>query len=207
MATPNEILDDVLASVAPLLEQNGYRKSARSFAALSDGVGRVIQLQTSQLKKPGEASFTLNFFVTSVAFHEAYTGKKFPRSAGSGEPVLQGGVGKLVDGEPIWWSLSPDVSGRLIADEVRKLLEVNVLPFLARFPSEAALLTELQKGDSLPGFVAMRERCRAVLLAKTGQKDEAARALSALLEANAGEGLEGFRDSVSALAHRLGVQA
>jgi len=52
----------------------------------------------------------------------------------------------------------------------------------------------------------MRDRCRAVLLAKSGRQDQARRALQALLDANAGEGLEGFRASVNDLARRLGVK-
>jgi hypothetical protein len=120
--------------------------------------------------------------------------------------VIQGGIGKLMpDGEPLWWSLKPGVSAALVAKDVQKVLEENVLPFLARFGNEAALLEELGKGDELPGFSAMRERCRAVLLAKRGKKDEARLALERLLEANAAEGLEGFRASVAELAQRLGL--
>jgi hypothetical protein len=97
------------------------------------------------------------------------------------------------------------VSSALITREVGPLLKDTVLPFLDRFRTEAALLKELERGESLPGFSAMRERCRAVLLAKTGSKDEAGKALKALLAANAAEGLEGFRESVNGLAKRLGV--
>jgi hypothetical protein len=204
MGTAPEILDEVLAALAPLFEQHGYRKSARNYVSLGDGVARVIQFQTSQLKKPEEASFTLNFFVTSPAFHEAYTGKKFPKSAGSGEPVVQGGIGKLMpDGEPVWWSLAPNVSSKLIAGEVTQLLNDKLFPFLQRFPDEKTLLGELMHGESLPGFTAMKERCRAVLLAKNGRKDEAAKVLHGLVEANSGEGLEGFRESIDQLSRRL----
>jgi hypothetical protein len=207
MGSP-EILEEVLDALAPVLEQAGYRKSARNYVGAGDGVSRVIQFQTSQLKKPEEASFTLNFFITSPAFHEAYTGKKFPKSAGSGEPVVQGGIGKLMpDGEAIWWSLAPEVSSKLIAGEVETLLKEKLFPFLLRFPSENALLTELMHGDALPGFTAMKERCRAVLLAKNGRKDEAVKALNALREQNAGEGLEGFRESIDQLSKRLELTA
>ena len=208
MTSPAQILDEVLASVGPLLAQNGYRKSGRNFVAQSGGVARVVQFQTSQLKKPDEAAFTFNVLVTSETFHAAYAGTPFPKSAASSEPVVQAGVGRLLpDGEPIWWSLKPGVSVKLVAGEVESLLREHALPFLGRFSSEAALLEELDRGADLPGFSAMRERCRAVLLAKAGRKDEAGRALSALLEANAAEGLEGFRKSVSDLARRLGVSA
>ena len=206
MSAPAQILDEVLSAIAPFLAGSGYKKSARSFVALTDGVGRVVQFQSSQLKKPDAASFTLNLFVNSAAFHEAYTGKAFPRNVASGEPVVQGGVGRLMpEGEPIWWSLGAGVSSKLIAQEVETLLKDPVLPFLARFSGEKALLDELEHGDSLPGFAAMRERCRAVLLAKRGNKEEAGKVLKALLEANSAEGLEGFRESVNALAKRLAV--
>jgi hypothetical protein len=206
MALPAQTLDEVLAAIAPLLAARGYRKSARNFVAQAEGVARVVQVQSSQLKKPEEASFTINALVTSVAFHEAYAGKPFPKNAGSAEPVVQAGIGRLMpDGEPLWWSLKPGVSAALVARDVEKLLEEKVLPFLARFASEAALLRELEKGDELPGFSAMRERCRAVLLAKAGRKDEARQALARLLEANADEGLEGFRESVNQLARRIGL--
>lgn len=208
MSSPLEILDDVLVRVTPLLAGRGYRKSARNFVALADGVARIVQFQTSQLKKPEEASFTVNVLVTSTAFHEAYSGKAFPKNAGSAEPVVQAGVGRLLpDGEAVWWSLRPGVSSALVAGEVLALLEDPVLPFLERFGSEAALLQELEKAEALPGFSAMRERCRAVLLAKRGKKDAAGKVLAALVEANAAEGLEGFRDSVRELAKRLGVRA
>ncbi len=208
MTSPAETLDEVLAAVTPLFAANGYRKSARNFVAQEQGVARVVQVQTSQLKKPGEASFTVNALVTSVAFHEAYTGKAFPRSAASAEPVVQAGIGRLTpEGEPLWWSLEPGVSVKLIAGELQPLLEQRVLPFLARFRTEADLLAALEKGDDLPGFSAMRERCRAVLLVKNGRKDDAQRVLEALLAANAAEGLEGFRDSVRELGQRLGLQA
>jgi hypothetical protein len=207
LPAPNEILDDVLTRLHPLLTGAGFRKSARNFVAAEDGVARVVQFQTSQLKKPDEAAFTLGVLVTSEVFHEVYTGKPFPRNAGTAEPVLQAGLGRLLpDGEPLWWSLKPGVSTALIAGEVEALLRDPVLPFLARFESEAALLRELEHGDALPGFSAMRERCRAVLLAKAGRKAEAGRVLAALLEANAAEGLEGFRESVHGLAKRLGLE-
>lgn len=208
MTAPNQILDQVLAIVGPQLTAGGYRKSARNFVASADGVARVVQFQTSQLKKPEEASFTLGLLVTSVAFHEAYAGGPFPKNAGSAEPVIQAGLGRLMpDGEAVWWSLKPGVSSALIAKEVGALLADPLLPFLARFHSEAALLAELEHGDALPGFAAMRERCRAVLLAKRGRKAEAGKVLGALLAANSAEGLEGFRESVQELASRLGVQA
>jgi hypothetical protein len=207
MALPAETLDEVLAAIAPLLAAQGYRKSARNFVAQADGVARVVQVQSHQLKKPEEASFTISALVMSVSFHEAYAGKPFPRNAGSAEPVIQAAIGRLLpEGEPLWWSLKPGVSAQLVAKDVHKLLEEKVLPFLARFGSEAALLRELEKGDELPGFSAMRERCRAVLLAKSGRKDEARQALHRLLDANAAEGLEGFRDSVNELAQRLGLR-
>jgi hypothetical protein len=204
---PNQILDEVLDSVAPLLTASGYKKAARSFVTLTDGVARVIQFQTSQLKKPEEASFTLSLLVTSVVFHEAFAGKPFPRNVGSAEPVIQAAIGRLMpDGEPVWWSLKPGVSSGLIAKEVQALLRDPVLPFLARFHSEAALLDELERGEALPGFSAMRERCRATLLAREGRKPEAGKVLTALLEANSAAGLERFRDSVNELAKRLGVK-
>ena len=206
--TPAQVLDDVLARVGPRLAAGGYRKSARTFAAIADGVARAVIFQTSQLKKPDEATFTLSLLVTAIPFHEAYTGKAFPKNAASGEPVVQASIGRLMpDGEEIWWSLKPGVSSALIAREIDTLLTEVVLPFLARFQSGDALLAELsENGDALPGFVAMRERCRAVLLAARGRKTEAGAALSALLEANAAEGLEGFRDSVHQLAKRIGVK-
>lgn len=205
--TPNQILDEVISSTSPLLAEAGYRKSARNFVALADGVARVVQFQTSQLKKPDEASFTLGVLITSVVFHEAYAGTPFPKHAGSAEPVVQAGLGRLMpDGEPVWWSLKPGVSSALIAKEVAALLKDPVLPFLARFRSQAELLNELTHGEALPGFSAMHERCRAVLLAQAGRKSEAAKVLAGLLESNSAEGLEGFRESVNGLAKRLGVQ-
>ena len=208
MTQPAQTLDEVLAQVSPLLTGAGFRKSARNFVALSDGVARIVQFQSSQLKKPDEASFTLNALVTSVSFHEAFAGAAFPKNAGSAEPVVQAPIGKLMpDGEPVWWSLRPGVSANLIARELSGLLKERVLPFLSRFSSEEALLRELESGADLPGFSAMRERCRAVLLAKRGRKQEAGNALSRLLESNSAEGLEGFRASVNELAQRLGVTA
>ncbi len=204
---PAQILDEVIGSVTAPLTGSGYRKSARNFVALADGVARVIQFQTSQLKKPEEACFTLGLLVTSSAFHEAYTGKAFPKNAGTAEPVMQAEIGRLLpDGEPVWWSLKPGVSSALIAKEVEALLRDTALPFLARFMDEKALLGELERGAALPGFAAMRERCRAVLLARSGRKGEAGKVLAALLAANSAEGLERFRDSVHELAKRLGVK-
>ena len=164
MTTPNQILDEVVSSITPLFATSGYKKSARAFVALEGGVARVVQLQTSQLKKPEEAKFTLNLLVASVAFQEAYAGKPFPKNPASAEAVVQ-----------------------------------------APIASEAALLRELESGAVLPGFGAMRERCRAVLLAKGGRKAEAGKALAALIEANSADGLQGFRDSVVELGQRLGV--
>jgi hypothetical protein len=206
MSAPVEILEEVLTAVAPLLSASGYKKSARNFVALQDGVARVVQFPTSRLKRPEEASFTMNLLVASVAFFEAYADAPFPKNVASAEPVVAAGIGRLMpDGEPIWWSLDPRVSSALIAKEVEVLLRDRALPFLARFDSEDALLRELESGAALPGFSAMRERCRAVLLATRGRKAEAAKVLTALVEANSAEGLEGFRDSVSQLARRLGV--
>jgi hypothetical protein len=206
MTPPNETLDEVLASLTPLLAASGYKKSARNFVSSGSGLARVVLFQTSQLKKPDEATFTLNLAVTSVAFHEAYAAKPFPKNVGTAEPVIQASIGHFMpDREAVWWSLKPGVSSALIAKEVEALLKESVLPFLARFPDEAALLEELEHGESLPGFAAMRERCRAVLLAKTGRKAEAAKVLAALLAANSAEGLEGFRASVDQLSNRLGL--
>lgn len=208
MSSPTQTLDEVIAAVAPLLAAAGYRKSARTFVAQADGVARVLQFQTSQLKKPDEASFTLAVSVASVVFHEAYAGTPFPKNAGSAEPVVQAGLGRLMpDGEPVWWSLKPGVSSKLIAGEVEAVLKDPVLPFLERFRTESELLGELEQGAALPGFAAMRERCRATLLARRGRRDDARKVLAALLAANSADGLEGFRESVRQLASRLGVDA
>ena len=206
MTSPAQILDDVLSRLAPLFEANGYRKSARNFVAQEGGVARIVQFQTSQLKKPEEAAFTFNVLVTSATFHEKYAGTPFPKNAASSEPVVHAGIGRLNGEDAIWWSLRPGVSADLVAKEVQSLLTEKALPFLARFRTEAMLLDELQGGAGLPGFSAMRERCRAVLLAKAGRKDEAREALRALVEANSAAGLEGFRDSVQQLAGRLDVR-
>src|SRR4051812_20989631 len=153
MTLPAETFDEVLGLLTPVFAAAGYRKSARNFVALADGVARVIQFQSSQLKKPDEACFTFNALVTSTTFHDAYAGTPFPKNAASAEPVIQASIGKLMpDGEPIWWSLKPGVSAKLIANEVEGLLKESVFPFLTRFGGEAALLAELEKGADLPGF-------------------------------------------------------
>lgn len=207
MSSPVQVLDEVLALLQPQLAAQGYLKSARNFVALSpDGVARILQSQSSQLKKPAEACFTINVLVTARSFHEAYSGKPFPKNAASAEPVVQAGLGRLLpDGETLWWSLAPGVSAKLIAQEVGGLLASAALPFLAHFTSEAGLAAQLERGDDLPGFSAMRERCRAVLLAKSGRTDEARKVLSALVDANSGEGLDGFRASIAELSRRLGL--
>src|SRR5213075_1431348 len=112
---------------------------------------RIVQFQSSQLKKPDQASFTFNLLVTSTSFHEAYAGTPFPKNAASAEPVVQAAIGRFMpDGEPIWWSLKPGVGANLIANEVDALLKDRVFPFLARFESEAALLAQLEKATDLP---------------------------------------------------------
>src|SRR4051794_16858841 len=60
MDSPAQTLDQVLALLAPVFTANGYRKSARTFVASGGGVARVVVFQTNQLKKPDEASFTMN---------------------------------------------------------------------------------------------------------------------------------------------------
>ncbi len=42
---PAQILDEVIRSVSALLLGGGYKKSARSFVSIADGVARVIQFR------------------------------------------------------------------------------------------------------------------------------------------------------------------
>lgn len=200
-----QTLDEVIAAITPTLLAAGYTKSARNFHSESSGVVRLVQVETSQLEKPDQACFTINLSVTSPKFHEAYTQKPFPKNIGSAEPVVQTTLGKLLpEGDDVWWPVEPD-KVHLIIKDLGAALETHGLPFLARFPSEDALLAALEGKAPPPGFSAMRERCRAVLLAARGRKAEALQALQGMIDANQGEALTGFRDSLHDLAHRLGL--
>lgn len=86
-------------------------------------------------------------------------------------PVLPSNPGRLDH----WWTTTED--GDATAQEIARCLDDYALPFLERFESKEALLTHLLSEERPAGVLLHPSVCRAIVMATTGRREEAAAVL------------------------------
>jgi hypothetical protein len=193
-----QAMDEIQASVRPFLKDLGFRSRARAFNRVtSDGLTQAIEFQMGRFDPPGThyvgfrrnwyGKFTVNVGVFVPELHEyIFPGKKLPYIH-EYDCWIRERLGSLgPEQQDIWWALR-EVPQQ--AADVFHRIERDALPFLARFESREAILTQWTPGHVIADetefgrFTRSREQLACgIILAKRGRNDEAKSAFRAAIE-------------------------
>ena len=205
-------VDEILAKLQTFFKENAFRKRGLTFNhKTSDGLTQVVQFQMGRFDPPGThfipgirenlyGRFTINIgiYVPEVAQYK----KLMPSSDFIPEAYccVRRRIGDLASSNTdTWWAARPDDE---IVDDVRKRLEEHALPFLARFETRDALLSEfLASGYAFQHGGPPRIIC-AIILAQRGDNIVAKELLKTQIQNEA----EGHIKYVSLIAARLGIE-
>ena len=208
---PTRDLDAILQDLKPLLKERGFRVRVRTFnRATSDALTQVVQFQMGSFQPPGAQEipglrpnlygrFTVNLgvYVPEVARYGAGEAGTFVPEYACCIRTRLGAIG-CRQGD-VWWETWGD---QQLEAEIRVRLERDGFPFLARFETRDAILTQLSDAPSPgPASTPPRITC-AIILAERGRTAEARE----LLNAQANEARDARHSRyIRELAERLGV--
>jgi hypothetical protein len=182
-----EELDDLQARLRPMLKDKGFRVQSRTFnRTTSDGLTHVIHFQVGRFAPPGTiyipwfrrnlyGKFTVNIgvYVPEVAKEQYGVLRSFAQEV---ECCVRERLGELgPERSDRWWDLpvsSKDES------ELRERLELDAIPFLARFESRDSVLEELGKAEAAHKVGGAPRITRAIILAHGGNPERARELLS-----------------------------
>jgi hypothetical protein len=194
---PVQAMDEVLASIRPLLNETGFHTRARAFnRTTSDGITQVIEFQLGRFDPPGThyvgfrqnlyGKFTVNVGVYVPELHTyTYPGGGRQSFVHEYDWWVRKRLGSLgPEHMDIWWDLE---SQHKQAAEVLCRIERDAFPFLAQFETRDAILHHwMQENASLNPFDRSRQRIAcAIIQATRGQKNEAKTILSVALRERA----------------------
>jgi hypothetical protein len=208
-------LDELQSQLRSFFQPLAFRRHGRTYNQLTgDGLTAVIHFQSGAFDPPGTLEipglrenlygrFTINLgiYVPEVAAVETMNAARAARIIHEYQCCLRTRLGHIgPEHRDLWWPARPLPE---LAEEIRARLESNALPFLRRFESRDAILSELRHSVESPYTPKPRIVC-AIILAKRGRQAEARE----LLQAQADEAESrnpGHAAYVRQLAERLGL--
>jgi Domain of unknown function (DUF4304) len=182
---PSREMGQLVAQLRPFLKERGFRARAATFnRKTQDGLTHVVQFQSGRCDPPGTnyipglrenlyGKFTINVgvFVPEVYTAEWGNSRKEREFVPEIDCCIRRRIGALAPQEvDVWWLIKADPETQAV---LKQHLERDVLPFLAKFETRNALLSELRRSPeaSAPGGPP-RVTC-AIILASRGQAEEA----------------------------------
>lgn len=209
-----EAMDALQALLRPALQQTGFRRRARTFNRVtSDGLTHVINLQMGSFDPPGTVEipglrenlygrFTVNVgvYVPEVArYHGGGEARSTVQEYHCCLRARLGGLGP--ERRDLWWRVEPRPE---IADELLQRLHRDALPWLGRFDTRDAILSELLP-ESRNHWTTVPWIVCAIVLAVRGESEAARKLLAA--HVRQGDHPAGHTAYVGELADRLGLTA
>jgi hypothetical protein len=213
---------DLQAKLNPFFKGRNFRRLGGTYNRITaDGLTHVVNFQKERFDPPGTTSipgfrenlygkFTINVGVYVPEVQLFGSGGKEPKFVAEYYCCVRERLGTLgPERVDIWWELKkePD-SVEEVVNEIRQRLEVDAFPFLARFETREALLSELLSGPSTASYRSPRSRVDcAIILAARGQRSEAHDLLAAHRAAHIRErGHPGHLKYLEDLAVELGLE-
>lgn len=192
-------MDDVQAQLRPFLEERGYRWRVRTGnRKTGDGLIHVLNFQMGQRSLQGKFTVNVGVYVPEVA--RAHFGSDTPSFIHEPTCCIRRRLGSLgPEQRDLWWKLPLGWFG---ISGLKRRLERDALPFLARFETRDFILQELTplKGN-IGGGMPNRIVC-AILLAHRGETEAARSMLAAQIREVANPG---HAAHVRELSERLGL--
>jgi hypothetical protein len=186
----------VVSQIHPKLKTVGFRKERHTFNRESEpGLIHVVNFQMGPYE-PGPnyefppykvnvyGYFTVNLGVFISEVYEQTMPKAMPRFPKEYQCEIRARLGELMpEGEGGWWTLKAET--RLLASTIWEAIEEYGLPFLDRFPSRAAILSEWYRdgASALTRWDARGGLAVALIHAYRGEKALAEETLSEYYQA------------------------
>jgi Domain of unknown function (DUF4304) len=149
MTSVGEEFKSLEKDVYAILSKCGYRKRKSKYQSQTDDTIVVVGLQKSRSSTANSIKFTINASV--------YLRRLLDPEYDDIENLADYGghcywrIGDmLANHRDLWWVIDDGRDSAEIRDEVLRLVEDTLLPFLAAFPSEREIVQLLQSG-SCPG--------------------------------------------------------
>jgi len=143
---PSKLIDELIKDyLAPVLKNNGFRKSGLNFWRDNVNVIDVLNIQKSQWNDAWEASFYINLGVYWKAFHRdqcAEFKSKFPREYDC--TVFS----RVLEPTAKTWGLRPDSDLSQVGTILTETVQQIALPWLQEMRSEVNVLRYL-KGQGI----------------------------------------------------------
>jgi len=178
----------------------GFRRQGNHIHRRFNDLIHSFNFQASRL---AAGEFTVNLLVTSEALYRYWTGRPLPANPATAFFPIQQRIGNLMpERQDRWWTI--DTDQEILSRDVRHALLTYGLPFFDAFSSSEAILERLRADANIPGVSAGQAKLvRAMLAKERGNLQEAEQQIHAALEE---AGSSGFRQTVLAVAHRLGME-
>ena len=175
-------LDEIQHQLEPTLRRHGFRVRGRTFnRTTADGLTQVVNLQTGVIDPPGTINvpgltsskygqFTVNLGVHVPEVELWTNGLRKKSFIQDYDCCIRARLGDVSpEGRDIWWWIERRED---LVSELRQRLEAYALPYLDRFETRDAILTELGAGDPSTGGNPSRIIC-AIILTRAGAADQA----------------------------------
>jgi hypothetical protein len=151
----------VVAPVAQLLKERGFRKSGVNFSARCPGVTLMVGLQSSTSSTQNALKVTCNLGISvhqlagrsNASIHDAHWNERIGHF--------------LAEPQDHWWTCGSEAEAISAGNEIASLLEKAALPEMERLASPAAIAALWASGRS-PGLTDRRRRELLALLIASG---------------------------------------
>jgi hypothetical protein len=207
-----QAVDEIQDALRPLLKARGFKVRGRTFNGVTeDGLTRVVSIQMGASDPPGtihipglrenvHGLFTVNLgvYVPEVARHHG--GGEARSWVQEYHCCVRTRLGQVSEERrDTWWPARTD---GLVADDVRRRLELSGLPFLDRFSTRDKILAEWNDRSESVGASSPPRIVMAVILAERGLKGRARALLAQQVRETRNPG---HPDDVRKLAYKLAL--
>lgn len=189
--------------VAPVLSAQDFRRFKLIWNRIQPGLVHVFDVQIGRLAGPEGADFTVNLGVLFEPVWRTLHNQPVPRIVQEVDCFPRLRVGQLLGEGPLhtdkWWRITGSEDVETIGVEVRRVVEVECIPFLNRLVSPLAAVAIV--GDPRFRQLPHDRLSYAVLSHLSGRRDVAA---GILAQMSADVRLASWHERVHEVAERLG---
>ncbi|MPS29666.1 MAG: DUF4304 domain-containing protein [Alcaligenaceae bacterium] len=151
---PKAVYDDVMASCTQTLRTVGYVRRGSSLRKEMDGNVAVIEFQKSSKSSADVILFTINVGIICGRLLEAE--RSLPKKVGIVDAHIRQRIGMLLpDRSDKWWTIEPRSDAGSLVEEISRLIERDVVPYLDRYLDDKALVALWESGQS-PGLTEIQ---------------------------------------------------
>jgi hypothetical protein len=162
------------SNIDKLLLPEDFNRSGVSWTRLRNTFVDVIDLQTSRHDR---LRFTINIGVCDTQIFNQIWGRELPKKILAADCIVESRIGYISGKTDVWW----DLSDYDVANEVSKVLEVEVIPFFKGQQNHKDMLDWLLKSKTLKQMYPLERIKVAVLYHSIGEFDSARQILQAEL--------------------------